>query len=41
MVALLMGLPDGERNKHNKMETKWWGKDRKLYMKELLSWSIK
>ena len=41
MVALLMGLPDGERNVHNKMETKWWGKDSRLYMKELLSWSIK
>ena len=41
MVALLMGQPDGERNTHNKMETKWWGKDSHLYMKELLSWSIK
>ena len=41
MVALLMGLPDGERNVHKKMETKWWGKDSHLYMKELLSWSIK
>ena len=41
MVALLMGLPDGERNVHKKIETKWWGKDSHLYMKELLSWSIK
>lgn len=41
MVALLMGLPDGERNVHKKMETKWWGKDSKIYMKELLAWSIK
>ena len=41
MVALLMGHPDGERNIHKKMETKWWGKDSRLYMKELISWSIK
>ena len=41
MVALLMGLPNGERNRHNKSETKWWGKDSRLYMKELLAWSIK
>jgi len=41
MVALLMGQPDGERNVHKKMESKWWGKDSRLYMKELLAWSIK
>lgn len=41
MVALLMGLPNGERNVHKMMETKWWGKDSILYMKELLAWSIK
>lgn len=41
MVALLMGLPNGERNVHKKMESKWWGKDSILYMKELLAWSIK
>jgi hypothetical protein len=41
MVALLMGLPDGERNVHKKMETRWWGKDSRLYMKELIAWSLK
>lgn len=41
MVALLMGLPDGDRNKHNKMKSRWWGKDSRLYMKELIAWSIK
>lgn len=41
MVALLMGLPDGDRNVHKMMQTRWWGKDSRLYMKELLKWSIK
>ena len=41
MVALLMGLPDGDRNVHKMMQTRWWGKDSRLYMKELLAWSIK
>lgn len=40
MVALLMGYPDGERNVHKMMETRWWGKDSQLYMKELLEWAI-
>ena len=41
MVGLLMGLPDGERNTHNMMQTKWWGKDSRLYMEELIKWSVK
>ena len=41
MVALLMGYPDGERNAHKMMQTRWWGKDSRLYMKELIAWSIK
>ena len=41
MVGLLMGYPDGERNVHKKMETRWWGKDSRLYMKELLIWTLK
>ena len=41
MVALLMGYPDGERNVHKMMQTRWWGKDSRLYMKELIAWSIK
>lgn len=40
MVALLMGHPDGERNVHKMMQTRWWGKDSRLYMKELIAWSI-
>lgn len=27
MAALLMGYPDGERNVHKMMQTRWWGKD--------------
>lgn len=41
MVGLLMGYPDGERNVHKRMETRWWGKDSRLYMKELLVWMLK
>ena len=41
MVGLLMGQPDGERNFHNMQETKWWGKDSRQYMKELIEWSVK
>lgn len=40
MVALLMGFPDGDRNVHKRMETRWWGKDSRLYMKELLLWVL-
>ena len=41
MVALLMGYQDGERNVHKMMETRWWGKDSRLFMKELIAWSVK
>lgn len=41
MVALLMGLPDGDRNVHKMMETHWWGKDSRAYMEELILWSLK
>lgn len=40
MVGLLMGMPDGERNTHNMMETKWWGKDSRLFMEELIQWCV-
>lgn len=40
MVALLMGYPDGERNVHRMMESRWWGKDSRLYMKELIDWAF-
>ena len=30
MVALLMGYPDGERNVHKMMKTRWWGKDSRI-----------
>lgn len=39
MVGLLMGMPDGERNVHKKMESRWWGKDSHLYMEELIRWA--
>lgn len=41
MAALLMGYPDGERNVHKMMQTRWWGKDSRLYMAELLKWALK
>ncbi len=41
MVALLMGGPNGERNVHRRMDSKWWGKDSRLYMTELLSWCLR
>ena len=41
MVGLLMGYPDGDRNVHKKMESRWWGKDSKLYMEELIKWCLK
>jgi len=41
MVALLMGLPDGDRNEHHGMQTRWWGKDSRQYMSELLQWALK
>lgn len=40
MVALLMGYPDGERNVHKMMKSRWWGKDSRIYMKELLEWAL-
>lgn len=41
MVGQLMGFPDGKRNVFNKMETRWWGKDSKEYIKDLILWSLK
>ena len=40
MVGLLMGYPDGERNTHKNMQTRWWGKDSKLYMEALIKWCL-
>lgn len=41
MVGLLMGFPDGERNVHKMMQTRWWGKDSHLFMEELIMWALK
>ncbi len=41
MVGLLLGYADGERKSHNKMETRWWGKDSRPYMTDLLAWALK
>lgn len=41
MVGLLLGYPDGERKTTNKMATRWWGKDSRPYMTDLLSWALK
>lgn len=41
MVGLLMGYPGGERNIHKKMKSRWWGKDSKQFMRELIEWALK
>lgn len=41
MVGLLMGDTDGERNTHKMMKTRWWGKDSRLYMEEVIKWCLK
>ena len=41
MVGLLLGYPDGERKSFNRMETRWWGKDSRAYMTDLLEWALK
>jgi hypothetical protein len=41
MVGLLLGYPDGERKVTNGMATRWWGKDSRAYMKDLLEWALK
>lgn len=41
MAALLMGYPDGERNVHKKMQTRWWGKDSRIFMRELIDWALR
>lgn len=40
MVGLLLGYPDGVRKVSNKMQTRWWGKDSKRYMSELIAWAL-
>lgn len=40
MVGLLMGYEDGERNVANGMASRWWGKDSRLYMQELIKWAL-
>lgn len=40
MVGLLLGFPDGERLVMNKMDTRWWGKDSRAYMSDLLAWAL-
>lgn len=41
MVGLLMGYDDGERNVHRNMQTRWWGKDSRLFMAELIAWAAR
>lgn len=41
MVGQLMGYPDGTRNISNKMQTRWWGNDSRLFMRELIDWALK
>lgn len=41
MVGLLLGYPDGERKSFNRMETRWWGKDSRAYMTDLLAWGLR
>ena len=41
MVGLLLGYEDGVRKVAKGMETRWWGKDSRAYMKDLLEWALK
>lgn len=41
MVGLLLGYEDGVRKVRNGMETRWWGKDSRAYMTDLLEWALK
>lgn len=41
MVGLLLGYPDGVRKVTNRMETRWWGKDSRAYITDLLAWALK
>lgn len=41
MVEQLMGYPDGVRNTFNKLQTRWWGKDSRIFMQELVQWVLK
>lgn len=40
MVGLLMGYEDGERNVTKGMQSRWWGKDSRLFMRELIAWAL-
>ncbi len=41
MVGLLLGYEDGVRKVRNGMETRWWGKDSRAFMTDLLEWALK
>lgn len=41
MVGQLMGYSDGVRNISDRMNTRWWGKDSRIFMQELLIWALK
>lgn len=40
MVGLLLGYDEAERNVASGMNTRWWGKDSRLYMRELIEWML-
>lgn len=40
MVGLLLGYDDGVRKVRNGMETRWWGKDSRAFMTDLLEWAL-
>ena len=40
MVGLLLGYEDGVRKVRNGMETRWWGKDSRAFMTDLLEWAL-
>jgi len=41
MVGLFLGYEDGERKVTKGMDTRWWGKDSRAYMKDLIEWALK
>lgn len=41
MVGLFLGTPDGKQFGEKKMDTRWFGKDCRKYMEELIVWALK
>jgi hypothetical protein len=40
MASLFLGVPDAARLKIDPKDPKWWGKDSRIYMQEVLAWLL-